>query len=79
MIDLTKIPKAAVEWIGGLLGREAAGGRFIDDLPPIPPDVRDAFLWRLAQGHIQPDVPAKRRSPIELMTRDSFEIRFRED
>jgi len=25
------------------------------------PGVRDAFMWRIAQGHIRPDVPARRR------------------
>jgi hypothetical protein len=69
--------KTALEYLAGLLGREAAAtGRFVDDLPPVPDGVRDAFMWRLANGTYQPDVPARRRR--EERTLENSEVRFRD-
>jgi len=71
MIDLLKIPKAAVEYLAGLLDRDAKrASTFADDLPPVPDGVADAFMWRLAQGHIRPDVP--KRTKLETLGADYF-------
>jgi hypothetical protein len=77
MIDLLKIPKAAVEYLAGLLDRDAQrASPFVDDLPPVPDGVRHAFLWRLSQGHIV--TPAPRQTRLPIMGREDFETRFRD-
>jgi hypothetical protein len=69
MIDLLKIPKALGEAIAGLLDRDARRtSPFIDDLPPVPDGTRDAFMWRVSQGHIRPDVP--KRTKLETLGAD---------
>jgi hypothetical protein len=77
MIDLSKVAKTTLAGIGAVFRQWSKDTLLYDDAPEVPEGVRDAFMSRLAQGHFQPDVPAKRR--LDLMTRYDFETRFRED
>ena len=77
MIDRTISARSAVQWLAGLLDREAkANGLFADsDLPPVPDGV-DPLYWRWSQGHINiKTTPAKKpelRGPeaLEVLWRD---------
>jgi len=61
-MDMTKIPTIARDFLSGLLRRDAAqNGLFVSDDLPDPPDGVDPLMWRIAQGHFRPDVPARRK------------------
>jgi hypothetical protein len=76
MIDLSKIPTLAREWLSGMLDREAAKtGRYADDLPEPPPGV-DPLGWRIAHGHFRPDLPKRYR--LETRGPEALEVKFRD-
>ena len=76
MIDPKTLPKVALDWLSGLLGRDAkANSLFIDDLPPVPPGV-DPLTFRLLSGHINiSTMPAKK---LDLRTIENSQVRFRD-
>jgi hypothetical protein len=75
MIDITKIPTLARDFLAGLLDRNAAANsRFVDDLPTPPPGV-DSLGWRIAQGHFRPDLP--KRHKLETRGPDDWQARLR--
>ena len=76
-MDLTRIPRVARESLNNLIDRDAAATTpYIDELPPIPHGVKDAYAWRLLNGHINA-APTK---PVRLETRgpEALEVLWRD-
>jgi hypothetical protein len=78
MIDVTKIPRIAVEWLSGLVKRGQPDSRYVpDDWPEIPAPYKGGDEL-IAQGLILPPNVPRRPSIEERRTPENTAVQWRD-